>query len=65
MSAAMKACPFCGAQLYAGLVDAIVNPSKDESCPMQKPLAARERLESVRAALPLATLMMLGRSWAA
>lgn len=29
----MKRCPFCGALLAATLVDAIVNPSRPESCP--------------------------------
>jgi len=35
----MKSCPTCGVALSASLVDAINNPSRDESCPSAKPTA--------------------------
>lgn len=60
----MKNCPTCGVSLDARLVDAITNPSMDESCPdKRKP----ERQEPTRvdpspvhilgAPVPVATLI--------
>lgn len=48
----MKNCPYCGALLTAALVDAIINPSRSESCPK----APKTPIESESKADPVMTL---------
>ena len=61
MKVAMRACPFCGSLLTESLVNAIVNPSMDESCPSQPEVAPAPDASKQLVRGLLATYMLLGR----
>ena len=56
----MKPCPHCGVMLTAALVDAIRNPSMDESCP-SRPVEFERSVDEIAAMrIRLASFALLG-----
>lgn len=55
-----KPCPTCGAELTASLVDAIANPTREESCPQRPPATERPAPVTVGRLTTLGAYMLAG-----